>query len=121
MIDRIVAVVSCANTIREEKRSFFMHNLPSDFAEDSHFNWSRNTGADHPDLYPKSMHLESKKCFGLHERDREPETQARRLATLNSALRCPSGMSNYHQNTTTVFSIDQHRYSQSKLKDITGV
>jgi hypothetical protein len=27
-------VVSCANTIRVEKRSFFMHNLPSDFAED---------------------------------------------------------------------------------------
>jgi hypothetical protein len=42
------------------------------------------------------------------------ESNAARLATLNSPLRCPSEMSNYHQNTATVFSIDQHWYSHSK-------
>ena len=75
-----------------------------------------------PGLVPEiDAHLESKKCFGLHERNRERETQARKLATVNSPLRCPSGISNYHQNTATVFSIDQHRYSQSKRIYITGV
>jgi hypothetical protein len=64
-----------------------MHNLPSDFAEDSHFQLVQKHRSRSPGPVPEiDATSRARKCFGLHERDRERQTQARRLAILNSHL-----------------------------------